>query len=35
MSDVEAGGATVFPHIGAKLFPKKVIFSSSYAWNSV
>ena len=26
MSDVEAGGATVFPRIGVKLFPKKVIF---------
>ena len=24
MSDVEAGGATVFPYLGVKLFPKKV-----------
>ena len=24
ISDVEAGGATVFPYIGLKLYPKKV-----------
>jgi hypothetical protein len=24
MSDVEAGGATVFPYIGVKVFPKRV-----------
>ncbi|ESO84721.1 hypothetical protein LOTGIDRAFT_196347 [Lottia gigantea] len=30
MSDVEAGGATVFPYIGVKLFPKKGIAAFWY-----
>ena len=28
MTDVEAGGATVFPLVGAKVFPEKVRYIS-------
>lgn len=30
MSDVPAGGATVFPHLGVSLWPKKVCLSNPY-----
>jgi len=33
MSDVEAGGATVFPDLGAAIWPKKV--SSSFCGSLV
>lgn len=29
MSEVEAGGATVFPYVGARLTPSEVCYSNS------